>query len=69
MLSSVAAVAIAPVGLATNTPPAHSTLLSLAQPLQDEVGSEEEVIETALELVNSGRVVLTGNFRGRRLVH
>jgi hypothetical protein len=57
------------VGLGTDQPPVYSTLLALVQSLQDENRSEEEVVETALELVNSGRVVLTGNFKGCRLEH
>jgi hypothetical protein len=48
-------------------PPVYSTLLALVQALQDKNRSEDEVVETALELVNGGRVVLTGNFKGCRL--
>ena len=60
---------VAPVAIGTDHPPIYSTLLGLVQSLQDEAGSEDEVVEIALELVNSGRVVLTGNFRGCRLEH
>jgi len=60
---------IANVGPGTDHPPVYSTLLALVQSLQDEHRSEEEVVDTALELVNSGRVVLTGNFKGCRLEH
>ena len=56
-------------GTGTTQPPAYSTLLALVQSLQDEVRSEDEVVETAIERVNSGRVVLTGNFKGCRLEH
>ena len=64
MLSTAAS-----IGMGASQPPVHSTLLALVQSLQDEGGSEEEVVETAMELVNCGRVVLTGNFKGRRLEH
>jgi hypothetical protein len=49
-------------------PPRHSTLLALVQSLWDELESEAEVAETAAALVESGRVVLTGNFAGCPLV-
>ena len=48
-------------------PAVYSTLLSLVQSLQDATYSENELVEIAAELVNSGRVVLTGNFKGCRL--
>jgi hypothetical protein len=51
----------------TQSAPRFSTLLALVQSLQDEAGSEDDVVETAASLVNSGRVVLTGNFAGCRL--
>ena len=60
---------LAPVGIGTDHPPVYSTLLGLVQSLQDEARSEQEVVDSALELVNSGRVVLTGNFSGCRLEH
>lgn len=44
-----------------------STLLALVQRLTSELRDEREVVERALELVGSGRVVLTGSFRGCRL--
>jgi hypothetical protein len=44
-------------------PVEQSTLLDLVQSLLDG-RSEEEVVRTAIDLVNSGRVVLTGIFRG-----
>ena len=47
--------------------PRRSTLLALVQSLWDEMDSEQEVAAAALELVNEGRVILTGNFRGCRL--
>ncbi len=56
------------IDLRSDPPPVvYSTLLSLVQSLQDSTDSEDELIETAAELVNSGRVVLTGNFKGCRL--
>ena len=60
---------VTPVGIGTDHLPLFSTLLGLVQSLQDEASCEEDVVETALELVNSGRVVLTGNFKGCRLEH
>ena len=51
------------------TAPVHSTLLSLVQSLKGSASSEDEVVESAMQLVNSGRVVLTGNFKGCRLEH
>jgi hypothetical protein len=47
--------------------PRFSTLLTLVQSLCDETDSEQELVRTAADLVNSGRVVLTGNFKGQRL--
>ena len=60
---------IAHVGAGIDQQPVFSTLLSLVQSLQDETRSEEEVVDTAIDLVNCGRVVLTGNFKGCRLEH
>ena len=48
------------------TDPTCCTLLDLVQSLTDETSSEEGVVETATKLVNSGRVILTGNFKGCR---
>jgi hypothetical protein len=45
--------------------PVHSTLLALVQALADQ--DEKTVVATAAELVNTGRVVLMGNFKGHRL--
>ena len=47
--------------------PQRSTLLALVWDLQAHADSADEVVETAATLVNSGEVVLTGNFRGQRL--
>jgi len=45
--------------------PRCSTMLGLIQLLEDRFGlSEDEVVETVPSLVNSGRVILTGNFAG-----
>jgi hypothetical protein len=45
--------------------PRASTLLALVQQLGRETDlSESELIETTAQLVNNGRVRLTGNFRG-----
>jgi hypothetical protein len=46
-----------------------STLLGLVQSLSDRSDSAEAVVDAAIELVNSGRVVLTGSLRGCRLSH
>ena len=49
------------------TPPCVSlrmTLLELVQSLANEGRSEQEIVATALALVESGQVILTGNFRG-----
>jgi hypothetical protein len=54
-------------GCQTESAPRFSTLLALVQSLQDVADSEDDVVETAASLVNSGRVVLTGNFAGCRL--
>ena len=43
--------------------PRHSTLLALVQGLTRQGRSEREVEIAVLELVEDGRVVLTGNFR------
>ena len=43
----------------------YSTLLALVQSLASQ--DEASVIATAAELVNTGRVVLTGNFKNQRL--
>ena len=55
------------VGPQSDQPPVYSTLLALVQSLLDAKASEEEVVDTATELVNSGRVFLIGNFKGCRL--
>ena len=45
--------------------PSCSTLLALVQHLEDRLGfSEQQVVELVPRLVDSGRVVLTGNFAG-----
>jgi hypothetical protein len=48
--------------------PHRTTLLALVQSLWDESDCEAEVVETATDLVCSGRVVLTGNFAGCPLI-
>lgn len=44
----------------------YTTLLELVAALGSLGLDESRVVEVATELVDSGRVVLTGNFRGRR---
>ena len=46
----------------------RTTLLELVQAVQDNCGSDTEVISVIMHLVNSGRVVLRGNFAGQRIV-
>jgi hypothetical protein len=48
------------------TEPIHSTLLALVQSLTNDISSPEDVVENAIDLVNSGHVVLTGNFKRYR---
>jgi hypothetical protein len=48
--------------------PVGSTLLELVTRLTETTDSAEETVEAALEILDSGRVYLTGNFRGCRLV-
>ena len=49
-------------------PSNQTTLLELVQTVQDQAGSDAEVVAIIAELVNSGRVVLRGIFAGRRVV-
>ena len=42
----------------------RTTMLELVQSLAREGRSEDEIVATVLELVDSGQVVLSGNFRG-----
>ena len=51
----------------TMTPPVHTTMLDLVRSVTDVALSENEVIATVTYLVNSGKVVLVGNFAGARL--
>jgi len=44
--------------------PRRSTLLELVSSLAQQGTSEQEIVAIALDLVESGRVVLIGNFRG-----
>jgi hypothetical protein len=55
------------VGPQSDQPPMYSTLLALVQSIQGANASEDEVVDTAIEFVNSGRVVLIGTFKGSRL--
>ena len=45
----------------------HVTLLDLVRTIQDVARSDAEVVAVITYLVNSGRVVLSGNFAGMRL--
>jgi hypothetical protein len=44
--------------------PRRTTLLELVQSFTRQETPDAEVVATVLELVESGRVILTGNFRG-----
>jgi hypothetical protein len=46
--------------------PYRTTLLGLVQRLVRQTESEREIVTTAQRLVRSGRVELTGSFRGER---
>ena len=50
-----------------SSPVLATTLLSLVQALLHQGLSEQDVVRRVLDDVGSGRVVLTGNFRGCRL--
>jgi|GEM_PF-1757326 len=49
------------------TTPSQSTLLDLVQAVNAYAESEEEVVATVAHLINSGRVLLCGNFAGARI--
>lgn len=51
---------------AGHDPSARCTLLQLVSYLLDLGASEQQTVETTLELLRSGRVRLTGTFRGQR---
>ena len=42
-------------------------MLALVQAVQDSACSDDEVVAIIAHLINSGRVVLTGTFAGRRI--
>jgi len=44
--------------------PRRTTMLELVQSLAQQGTSEPEIVAIVLDLVESGRVVLIGNFRG-----
>lgn len=44
--------------------PRRTTMLALVQSLSRQGTPEREIVATVLELVESGRVILIGNFRG-----
>ncbi len=47
--------------------PQRSTLFDLIRLVQPRCGSAGELVEVVTSLVNSGRVVLTGSFKGEQL--
>ena len=46
--------------------PRRNTLLDLLAIVNDQTDDDAEAVDRVVDLVNSGRVVLTGNFRGER---
>lgn len=47
--------------------PTHTTLLNLVQTVSAYAASEDEVVATIVYLINSGKVVLCGNFAGAKI--
>jgi len=47
--------------------PGQSTLLDLVQAVNAYAASEEEVVATVAYLINSGKVLLCGNFAGAKI--
>jgi hypothetical protein len=47
--------------------PAYTTLLNLVQTVNAYAASEDEVVATVVYLINSGKVVLCGNFAGAKI--
>lgn len=47
--------------------PLETTLLDLVTTMTELTDDESEVLATVTHLVNSGRVVLCGNFAGRKI--
>ena len=47
--------------------PRRTTMLELVRALAEQGSSEREIVATVLELVESGRVILIGSFRGTPL--
>jgi hypothetical protein len=45
----------------------RATLLDLVQSLQGHCRTDPELVALVARLVNSGRVILTGNFAGQRI--
>ena len=45
----------------------RSTLLALIEEFQGAAGTDQEIVAAITDLVNSGRVVLSGNFAGQRV--
>ena len=53
--------------VATMKMPYKSTLLDLVQTINDYATNDDEVVATVAYLVNSGKVLLCGNFAGARI--
>jgi hypothetical protein len=48
--------------------PIECTLLDLVQTLNDITDNDQEVVAAAVSLINSGRVRLSGNFAGAKII-
>jgi hypothetical protein len=49
---------------ATQAPPSETTLLELVRAIGEVTDDEGEVVATVMQMLDSGRVRLCGNFRG-----
>jgi hypothetical protein len=47
--------------------PIHTTLLNLVQMVNVYAASDDEAVATVVYLINSGKVVLCGNFAGAKI--
>jgi hypothetical protein len=47
--------------------PSKMTLLDLVQAVSDFATNDEEIVATVAYLINSGKVLLCGNFAGARI--
>jgi hypothetical protein len=47
--------------------PIRTTLLDLVQTVSDYAATDDEIVATVAYLINSGKVLLCGNFAGARI--